>query len=52
MNEQDKKIDDLLKTIKEKNIIINALVSNSKSQTITNKVLLDRLQQQTEFNLN
>ena len=37
---------DLYKTIRDKNEIITALVENSKSQTITSKVLLDRLMKQ------
>ena len=52
MNEQEEKIDELMKTICEKNIIISALVENSKSQTITSKVLLDRLiKQEKELNI-
>ena len=52
MSEQEEKIDELLKTIFEKNVIISALVENSKSQTITSKVLLDRLiEQEEELNI-
>jgi len=42
---------DLYKIIREKNDIIMSLVENSKSQTITSKVLLDRLiEQDKELN--
>ena len=52
MNDQDKKIDDLYKVICEKNDVIMSLVENSKSQTITCKVLLDRLiEQDKELNI-
>lgn len=50
MNSQEI-IKDLNNIIKEKDIIINSLIENSESQSMTNKVLLDRLiEQDIELN--
>jgi hypothetical protein len=50
MNKQNL-VNELYKVIRDKNVIINSLVENSESQSITNKVLIDRLKkQETELN--